>query len=226
MSVTCPRGHQSVSDDYCDDCGARIGAPSANTLIPPSSRGPAASSSTTSTSASASTAGESCPQCATRRSGDDRYCEVCGYDLVNGPDPVSPRADSWRAEITADRAYFDRLGAPVEFPEEATPRSIELAGDEVTIGRRSRSQGIEPHIDLSASPEDPGVSHRHAAIRRDADGGWVLVDLGSTNGTAVNGSVDLIEAGTPVPINDGDRIHVGAWTTILIARVATTERGR
>jgi len=53
--------------------------------------------------------------------------------------------------------------------------------------------------------EDPGCSSRHAVIRR-SDGRWVLEDLGSTNGTWVNGQ----QLQQPHPLQEGDRIQLGA----------------
>ncbi len=52
-----------------------------------------------------------------------------------------------------------------------------LAGNRVVVGR-SR----EADIVL----QDPNVSRRHAELRKD-EGGWQIVDLGSTNGIKVNG---------------------------------------
>lgn len=60
----------------------------------------------------------------------------------------------------------------------------------------------------------PGVSRRHAAIRRDAGGepagasSAVVEDLGSTNGTFVNGR----RLRGPVTVTDGDSIQVGEAT--------------
>jgi hypothetical protein len=73
-------------------------------------------------------------------------------------------------------------------------RSVPLTQPEVTIGRL-------PECDVVV--EDPGASRQHARIRR-TDGGFVLVDLGSTNGTLVN---DL-----PIRehvLENGDRITIG-----------------
>jgi pSer/pThr/pTyr-binding forkhead associated (FHA) protein len=50
---------------------------------------------------------------------------------------------------------------------------------------------------------DTSVSRRHAEIRPSA-GGWVIVDLGSTNGTRVNGAPV-----TERKLDDGDTITVG-----------------
>jgi pSer/pThr/pTyr-binding forkhead associated (FHA) protein len=82
------------------------------------------------------------------------------------------------------------------------------------VGRRSVSRGLEPEIDLTGPPTDPGVSHLHAVLIVDADGRWAVLDPGSSNGTQVNGSD--IASGVRVPLHDGDRICVGAWTVLTI----------
>jgi pSer/pThr/pTyr-binding forkhead associated (FHA) protein len=48
----------------------------------------------------------------------------------------------------------------------------------------------------------------------EADGSWAVLDPGSENGTLVNGRE--IAAGVRVPLHDGDRIYLGAWTVIAI----------
>ncbi len=62
--------------------------------------------------------------------------------------------------------------------------------------------GRLPECDVRV--EDTQVSRRHAEVRPDADG-YVLVDLGSLNGTLVNG-VPVTEH----PLVDGDEIKLGA----------------
>jgi pSer/pThr/pTyr-binding forkhead associated (FHA) protein len=63
-------------------------------------------------------------------------------------------------------------------------------------------------------PADTAVSHRHAELRRQPDGGWAVVDCGSANGTYLNDAPEPLPSGELVAISDGDRIHLGAWTTI------------
>jgi pSer/pThr/pTyr-binding forkhead associated (FHA) protein len=104
----------------------------------------------------------------------------------------------------------------LQFPAFSTERRFALDGPQLSIGRRSRSQGIEPEIDLSAHPVDPGVSSLHALLVRRADGGWDVVDLDSTNGTVVGDGPDPIPPNTPVPLVDGAVVKVGAWTTITL----------
>ncbi|MGH3212224.1 MAG: FHA domain-containing protein, partial [Trebonia sp.] len=131
----------------------------------------------------------------------------------------------WTAVVTADRAYFDAIqaadgpdAAGIAFPAYYPQRRFRLAGTEVRIGRRSVSSGIDPEIDLSVPPADPGVSRLHAVLLKAPDGSWTVVDPGSANGTAVNGSE--IPQGQAVPLRDGDRIHLGAWTELRVVRGA------
>jgi hypothetical protein len=140
----------------------------------------------------------------------------------HGPMP----ATGWTALIHADAAYYEAVraqegpdAAVLAFPPYCPERRVALTGRHVRIGRRSVSQGTVPEIDLSAPPEDPGVSHTHAVLIARPDGGWSLVDPGSTNGTTVNGGTDPIAVNTEIPLADGDRIHVGAWTTITVRRM-------
>ena len=86
------------------------------------------------------------------------------------------------------------------------------------IGRSSESRGIRAAIDLSGPLADPGVSHRHAVLTRLEGGSYAITDLGSTNGTTLNDGRVTVERERAYPLADGDRIHVGAWTTITVRR--------
>jgi hypothetical protein len=77
---------------------------------------------------------------------------------------------------------------------------------------------MTPEIDLSGNPEDPGVSHLHAVLLAQPDGTWALFDPGSANGTKINSGADPIAPNVTVPVHDGDRIFLGAWTVITIRK--------
>jgi hypothetical protein len=131
------------------------------------------------------------------------------------------------AEVTADRDYFQQTAEgddSLVFPEGTAPRLIPLILRQVRIGRRSTARGLEPEIDLSARPADPGISHLHAVLLAQA-GGWQLIDPGSTNGTTLNDDPTPLATNVAVPVGDGDRIHLGAWTTITLRR-HSPENGR
>ncbi|HEX9766202.1 MAG TPA: FHA domain-containing protein [Nitriliruptorales bacterium] len=213
-TVTCPQGHESQAPDYCDTCGTAIAAPSAE---------PAAAG-------GGKEVVGNCPECATPRIQGESFCEVCGLDYATGklpkapvapPQPADPapeaRAGSgWSVTLEADadwHAAQDFESADVAFPDGYQPRTLDLTGDVVTVGRRSDADGWYPDVDLSAGHDDRAASRRHAELRRTADG-WELVDLGSTNGTSLNGA--LIAVGEARPLHDGDRINLGGFTRMIV----------
>jgi pSer/pThr/pTyr-binding forkhead associated (FHA) protein len=106
----------------------------------------------------------------------------------------------------------------IAFPPYCPERRVPIRGEQIRIGRQSASRGVTPEIDLRVAPEDPGVSHVHAVLLARPGGSWVLVDPGSTNGTCLNGSTATIPFNVEVPVGDGDRIHVGVWTTITLRK--------
>jgi hypothetical protein len=137
------------------------------------------------------------------------------------PTPAPGGPIIWTAVVASDHDYFEDVvaaggpdSASLTFPDYCPERRFRLAGPEMRIGRRSVSQGLEPEIDLTGPPTDPGVSRMHAALIAEPDGSWAILDPGSENGTLVNGTE--IAAGVRVPLHDGDRIHLGAWTAITI----------
>jgi pSer/pThr/pTyr-binding forkhead associated (FHA) protein len=125
--------------------------------------------------------------------------------------------------VRADSAYFEVVkamggadAAALAFPRFVPERRFMLTGEQMVIGRRSRSRGVNPDIDLVGPPEDPGVSHLHALLVAAQDG-WVVVDLESANGTYLNDpSTKPIDPNVPVPVKDGDKIFLGAWTALTI----------
>ncbi|MEW2138425.1 FHA domain-containing protein [Streptomyces sp. NPDC005409] len=139
--------------------------------------------------------------------------------------PLPPQGGAWSATIGPDRSYFmammQRSGpeaAGLNLPAYSPEQHLALSGGQITIGRRRASTGESPDIDLSVPPEDPGVSHQHAVLVQQPDLSWAVVDQNSTNGTTINGGEEPIQPYVPVPLADGDRVHVGAWTTITIRR--------
>jgi pSer/pThr/pTyr-binding forkhead associated (FHA) protein len=79
--------------------------------------------------------------------------------------------------------------------------TLEWADGTVTIGSRVVTIGRSSDCDVRV--DDANVSRRHAEVRRIGDG-YSLVDLGSTNGTEVNGQRIQETA-----LMNGDVISVG-----------------
>jgi hypothetical protein len=123
----------------------------------------------------------------------------------------------WEAVVEAEREYYDsgddhRVPFPSFYPRRVFP----LNGPRLLVGRRSESRGIHPEIDLSGAPEDPGISRAHAIFERQPDGSFALLDPGSTNGTRLNDEPEPIEPHGSIPLQDGDRVYLGAWTRITV----------
>jgi hypothetical protein len=205
--ATCPQGHASGDDEYCDVCGTQMSGSAAPQPSQPQSQAPAGG------------AAEPCPICQTPRGG--QFCEVCGHDFSGSGIPLPVTGARWEVVTAADRAYYEKViaeGGPdaavMAFPPYCPERSFGLVGEQVRIGRRSKARNLAPEIDLTGPPEDPGVSHLHAVLLAQPDGSWTLVDPGSANGTQVNGRT--VQINVPVRVGPGDRIHLGAWTVITI----------
>lgn len=150
-----------------------------------------------------------CRVCSAPQTGDERFCESCGADHA--------ATQSWSLEVGTDRSYFDRLALDgLAFPESRPVTILKFDSDQATIGRSSASRASDPDIDLSGALSDPAVSHVHAIVVRTSEGRFTVTDLDSTNGTTVNDEPIPIAPIDPFPLADGDRIHVGAWTTIQL----------
>ncbi len=208
MTVVCPRGHSSATADYCDQCGAPISsspaAAHATEVLP------IVEEAETITAARQ----DPCPACGAQRSGDDRYCEGCGHDFL-----APPRASgAWELVASADRGQFERFAvAGLSFPTDYAERRFALDGPELRIGRSRRRAGEPtPEIDLAGTPEDLGISRMHAVLERQEDGTYAVRDLGSTNGTTVNDQTDRVGTDQAITLAAGDRIRLGAWTTITV----------
>lgn len=81
-----------------------------------------------------------------------------------------------------------------------------LAGETRTFNTEELMIGRDPDADLRFDPHgDLAVSGRHARLFLQA-GRWILEDLGSLNGTILNGQV----ISRPAPLEDGDRVQFGA----------------
>jgi hypothetical protein len=140
---------------------------------------------------------------------------------IPAPQAAPASGNGWAAVVSADREYFDSVveaggpdAASIEFPAYCPERRFSLAGQEMRIGRRSTSRGLEPEIDLAGPPTDPGISHLHAVLIAQPDDTWSVLDPGSSNGTQVHGNE--IVTGVPYPLHDGDKVCLGAWTVLTI----------
>lgn len=88
--------------------------------------------------------------------------------------------------------------------------------NEFTIGRFVKGQVITPDVDLNNyEAYDMGISRLHATIRINSEKNKIfVVDLGSANGSSVNGYE--IPANSEVPLNHGDILSLGKFNMKVI----------
>jgi len=221
----CPRCGTPRNGQFCEACGYNFAGPrfTPTTAAAPPPPAPRAYSSSQPGPASGGYSSAQAPPSASsapwREPGPPASPAPPQPSMSSFPYPQA----TWTAVVGADRAYYERVqavtgpeGAAVTFPSYCAERRFQLVGNQMRIGRRSVSRGLAPEIDLTGPPADPGISRLHAVLIATPDGNWAVLDPGSVNGTLVNGSE--IRVGDQVPLHDGDRINLGAWTAITVHR--------
>jgi hypothetical protein len=129
------------------------------------------------------------------------HAEVEGY-LFLGPVTVAMETDG---QVSPGMVL---VSGEVARTEEPLKSFLVLSdGSKRELGSRPLNIGRLP--DCAIVLADPNVSRYHAEVRPGADGhgsGYEISDMGSTNGTKVNG----LPITGPHPLRDGDQINLGA----------------
>jgi hypothetical protein len=124
-----------------------------------------------------------CPACGRANQQSARFCVGCGHSFV----PVRP----------AILRVIEPVRAAWEMP---------VARNPMMLGRASEAEGYRPDFDMTFYDEGDFVSRRHARITKGSRG-YFVTDLGSSNGTTINGQT--LEPGRAYRLRNGDRIKVG-----------------
>lgn len=125
-------------------------------------------------------------------------------------EPDARPATTPAAPAPARRSERTRVAKPALALERGdTGALIPLDGSAVTVGR-------SPENTITST--DERISRAHARLEP-IGGGWVVVDLGSANGTRVDGS--RIRSGSPIPLTPGMVVGIGP----LDLRVTTIDAG-
>lgn len=126
--------------------------------------------------------------------------------------PAEPRPRSGTGSLLPPWRLLVQIG-------HVNPTTVGLeVRDRITIGRADPSQEFEPTLDLTPyGGREQGVSRRHALIRQEEQRLY-LEDLGSTNGTRLNGGA--LRPGEAYELRDGDLIELGE-TRLLIRFIQT-----
>jgi hypothetical protein len=212
----CPHQHSSTTPDFCSVCGVEILESFSTTsaaALPRQTPAPVPLG-----------RGETCPDCGTVADRPGQvFCEACGYNFrarVSGDGPApAPALPPLPCGVRHDlvMAVDPALnGEPnPDAPADLAPQTFTLFDRENLIGRGGADLRVQVPVQA-----DPGVSRRHAVVTRRPDGAVVVRDLGSANGTAVNGRE--LKPQEEVALKPGDALGIGAWTRLtLVATEAT-----
>jgi pSer/pThr/pTyr-binding forkhead associated (FHA) protein len=164
-----------------------------------------------------------CSQCGSQNSDNARFCSQCGTPLAPATGEPSTPNDETATTVT--------FGAPAKAdsderaslnPADAAAVDALPAGSALLVVQRGPGAGSRYLLDTDLStvgrhPEsdifldDITVSRRHVEFRR-ADGTFRVHDVGSLNGTYLNGDrVDDAE------LQSGDEVRIGKFRLIFFA---------
>lgn len=240
----CPKGHESTESDYCSECGAKINGASNGAIaeIPVVSTKSAIAQAVVNcpdcTAPHDPGSGDFCEICGynfvtgahgelpilgtqdTGTQGQQNPQTLSANLSASPPLPLSNSSSSQSPVPQKTAAAFEVVatidpslgeeGSPPP-PTNQAPIPFRLDKESHLIGRHNERRGIYPDIALDF---DDAVSHRHALLNRQSDGTFVVRDIGSTNGTKLNG-VELA-AMVDTPLQDGDELTLGHWTRLTI----------
>lgn len=92
---------------------------------------------------------------------------------------------------------------------------LESGRDEFLVGRIDPVTGITPEINLGPLDTARSLSRRHAKLLRQGALLFVREEVGTANGTFINGQ--RLATGTATPVKPGDRLRFGTIDVELVA---------
>ena len=156
---------------------------------------------------------KTCPYCAYVNREGVFFCEDCGHPFLGDQDTLSTarltqedRAE-FKGRVTWGTARFSP-GASIMIRIRDMTEPLNLyPKEELLLGRSDSNTSLMPDLDLTPfGAAEQGVSRRHAIIRR-GENTLMLIDLGSTNGTHLNGQ--RLTPNQPRVLRDGDEVRMG-----------------
>lgn len=242
MTYQCPKGHQSTDSDYCSECGALIGQSKIVNEEPVQTAASGKPSSAPQEicpdcGTPREGNGRFCEVC--RHDFQDNKTGVAEAIVASqqAPKPMEDIKPAIKEEIVKDPAAAPVKAVEVEayvasqklnilisvdkdkvsswdgespIKPDTKERIFPLDLDENLVGRRSQGKGVYPEIEIN----DPGVSHRHLKFIKQPDGSFGVLELGSSNGTELNGTI--LEPGVNTLVKAGDELTIGIWTRLKI----------
>ncbi len=129
------------------------------------------------------------------------------YDVSNEAEKALQQFISQREDNREDEeVQGDQFTVRIQVKDAETPVVI-IVKREVVIGRRDPTTSVTPDLDLTPyGGYQMGISRQHALLNI-IDNRLVITDVGSRNGTYLNGY--RLEANQPVRLHDGDEVRLG-----------------
>lgn len=157
-----------------------------------------------------------CPNCGQNNRAGTLFCDTCGYGLESDdgsgnttiptrriqddPDDFSAKATWGSAKFSQDKTII------IHIRDAAEPLMVHPA-EQLVFGRSDETSTAVPDIDLATyGALEKGVSRRHAVLEASGDT-LILLDVGSSNGTYLNGQ--RLSPNQPRVLRDGDEVRFG-----------------
>lgn len=170
---------------------------------------------------------KTCPVCKSENEAGTLECKSCGAILNDFPTdlvsvPEMPNAPVRDIETYLDTAQIPDGGLGIHIP--GAPKAYYLyVYKELIIGRPTDAT-FDSVLDLSElGAYTMGVSRRHVKIQRTPNG-FDVVDLGSRNGTWLNG--ERLEPNKPYPFASGAELRIGKMQLLIVYRTPSKKNSR
>lgn len=169
-----------------------------------------------------------CPFCHATHVDNTIFCSECGTYLLEDDERETDRLNEseigWVGENTDDSGIVSSVQAgprpmAIRLRIGSKKREVELPLNRVIhIGRVDPAENTFPELDLTEdSLQSKRVSRRHARILKQGDT-VVVEDIGSVNGTFINGK--RLDPYVPEVLEDGDTLQFGT----LLAEIKVLKR--
>lgn len=235
MTHICPEGHYSEDDDYCSECGKSMNAQSItaqaniavtpNLDICPDCGTPRAGNDRfcevcrydfeQQQSFGSNTINDTVqpvvvppPMASVEPSVIEIDQPPVQVAVLSVATPIKPQKLQLR--IVVDSSINTEPDPEYPCPAGTPEKVFHLDLAENTLGRQYEGKGVCPEIVV----HDPGISRRHLKFIRDPQGVFSVLELGSSNGTTINGQ--SLEPGVVSVIQAKDELVLGMWTRIFI----------
>ncbi|RMF78456.1 MAG: FHA domain-containing protein [Chloroflexi bacterium] len=158
-----------------------------------------------------------CPHCGTENREGVYFCEACARALEENIEDrtrtvkLQGNSTEMSGKATWGTARFGSEAAIIIHIRDAAEPLVLHPAVRTVLGRADTTSKQQPDLDLTPfGALEKGVSRIHAAIERSEDT-LTIVDMGSVNGTHLNGQRLIPEQ--PRVLRDGDEIRFGKLVT-------------